>query len=67
MSPHFLRLRDHGLCDPDFARKKVSYRGKRSRRLCKILTFPLHEKEITVLMTGCQVRKVITSLITDIF
>ena len=29
------------LCDPDFARSKLSYRGRRSRRLCKILTFPL--------------------------
>ena len=57
----------HGLCDPDFARSKLSYRGKRSRRLCKNLTFPLYEKEIMVLMTGCQVKKVTTSLITDIF
>ena len=39
LSPHFLRLRD--LCDPDFARGKLSYRGRTSR-LCKILTFPLH-------------------------
>ena len=30
------------LCDPDFARSKLSYRGRRSRRSCKILTFPLH-------------------------
>ena len=37
MSPHFLRLRD--LCDPDFARSKLSYRSRRSRRLCKILIF----------------------------
>ena len=29
------------LRDPDFARSKLSYRGRRSRRLCKILTFPL--------------------------
>ena len=29
------------LHDPDFARSKLSYRGKRSRRLCKILPFPL--------------------------
>ena len=36
MSPHFLRLRD--LCDPDFARSKRTYRSRRSRRLCKILT-----------------------------
>ena len=41
MSPHFLRLRD--LRDLDFARSKLSYRGRRSRRLCKILTFPLRE------------------------
>ena len=39
-SPHFLRLRD--LRDLDFARGKLSYRGRRRRRLCKILTFPLH-------------------------
>ena len=39
-SPQFLRLRD--LCDPDFARSKLSYRAKRSRRLCRILTFSLH-------------------------
>ena len=30
------------LCDPDFARSKLGYRGRRSRRLCKIVTFPLH-------------------------
>ena len=42
MSPHFLRL--HHLHDPDFARSKLSYRGRRSRRLCKILTFPLQCK-----------------------
>ena len=36
-SPHFLRLRD--LRDLDFARGKLSYRGRRRRRLCKILTF----------------------------
>ena len=41
LSPHFLRL--HDLCDPDFARGKLSYRGRRSRRLCKILTFPLQQ------------------------
>ena len=41
LSPHFLRLRD--LYDPDFARSKLSYRGRRRRRLCKILAFPLHE------------------------
>ena len=35
-SPHFLRLRD--LRDLDFARGKLSYRGRR-RSLCKILTF----------------------------
>ena len=29
------------LRDPDFARSKLSYRGRRSRRLCKILNFPL--------------------------
>ena len=39
LSPHFLRLRD--LRDLDFARGKLSYRGRTSR-LCKILTFPLH-------------------------
>ena len=41
VSSYFLRLRD--LCDPDFARSKLSYRGRRSRRLCKMLTFPLQE------------------------
>ena len=30
------------LCDPDFARSKLNYRGRMSRRLCKILTFSLH-------------------------
>ena len=40
LSPHFLRL--YSLRDPDFAKSKLSYRGRRSRRLCKILTFPLH-------------------------
>ena len=39
VSPHFLRL--HDLRDPDFARNKLSYIGRRSRRLCKIFTFPL--------------------------
>ena len=39
LSPHFLRL--HDLLDPDFARSKLSYRGRTSRRLCEILTFPL--------------------------
>ena len=39
VSPHFLRL--HDLNNPDFARSMLSYRGRRSRRLCKILTFPL--------------------------
>ena len=29
------------LCDPDFARSKLSYRGRRSKRLCKISIFPL--------------------------
>ena len=29
------------LHDPDFARSKLSYRGRRSKRLCKIFTFPL--------------------------
>ena len=29
------------LCDPDFSRSKLRYRGRRSRRLCKILIFPL--------------------------
>ena len=29
------------LCDPHFARSRLSYRGRTSRRLCKILTFPL--------------------------
>ena len=29
------------LRDPDFARSKLSYRGRSSRRLCKILAFPL--------------------------
>ena len=37
---HFLRL--HDLHDPDVARSTLSYRGRRSRTLCKILTFPLH-------------------------
>ena len=40
LSPQFLRLCD--LNDPDFSRSKLSYRGRRSRRLCKILTFPLN-------------------------
>ena len=40
MSPQFLRLCE--LCDPDFVRSKLSYRDRRSRRLCKILTFHLH-------------------------
>ena len=39
LSPHFLRLCD--LRDPDFARSKLSYRDRKSRRLCKILTLPL--------------------------
>ena len=39
VNPHFLRLRD--LRDPDLARGKLSYRGRRGRRLCKIMTFPL--------------------------
>ena len=30
LSPHFLRLYD--LLDPDFARSKLSYRGRTSRR-----------------------------------
>ena len=30
------------LRDPDFSRSKLTYKGRRSRRLCKILTFPLH-------------------------
>ena len=30
------------LHDPDFARSKLSYTGRKIRRLCKILTFPLH-------------------------
>ena len=46
-SPHFLRLCD--LHDPDFARSKLSYRGRRSRRLCKILTFPLHSPLLMLL------------------
>ena len=41
MHPHFLRLRD--LRDPDFMRSKLSYKGRRSRRLYTILTFPLWE------------------------
>ena len=44
-SPHFLRLRD--LRDLDFARGKLSYRGRRRRRLYKILIFPLqYEKRL---------------------
>ena len=39
-SSRFLRLQDLG--DLDFARGKLSYRGRRRRRSCKILTFPLH-------------------------
>ena len=39
VNPHFLRL--HDLRDPDFARGKLSYRGRRGRRFCKIMTFPL--------------------------
>ena len=38
-SPDFLRL--HDLRDLDLARGKLSYRGRRRRRLCTILTFPL--------------------------
>ena len=41
MNFHFLRLRD--LRDPDLTKSKLSYGGRRSRRLCKILTFPLQE------------------------
>ena len=37
------------LCDPDFAKSKLSYRGRRSRRLCKILTFPLHSPLLMLL------------------
>ena len=35
------------LCDlhyPDFARSKLSYRGRMSRKLCKTLSFPLQKK-----------------------
>ena len=42
--PHFLRLCD--LHAPDFARGKLSYRSRRRRRLCKILTFSLQPKSI---------------------
>ena len=41
-SPHFLRL--HDLHDLDFARGTLSYTGRRRRRLCKILTFPLQSQ-----------------------
>ena len=41
MNSHFLRL--HDLHDPDFTKSKLSYRGRRSRRLCKLLTFPFQE------------------------
>ena len=37
------------LRNPDFARTKLSYRGKRSRRLFKILTFPLHSPFLMLL------------------
>ena len=37
------------LHDPDFARSKLSYRGRRSRKLCKILTFPLHSPVLMLL------------------
>ena len=50
VSPHFLRLRD--LRDLDFARSKLSYRGRR-RRLCKLLAFPLHE-DLRVAMSHVQ-------------
>ena len=43
-SSRFLRLQDLG--DLDFARGKLSYRGRRRRTLCKILTFPLQPKSI---------------------
>ena len=39
VSPRFLRLPD-----PDLARSKLSHRGRMSRRLCKILTFPLYQQ-----------------------
>ena len=38
------------LCDPDFARSKLSYRGRRSRRLCQILTFPLQSPLLMLLV-----------------
>ena len=42
VSPHFLTLCD--LHYPDFARSKLSYRGRMSRKLCKTLSFPLLKK-----------------------
>ena len=35
-------MRLHDLRNLDFARGKLSYRCRRRRKLCKILTFPLH-------------------------
>ena len=37
------------LRDPDLARSQLSYRGRRSRRLCKILTFPFHSPLLMLL------------------
>ena len=39
--PEMLQKPVCDLWDPEFARSKLSYRGRRSRRLCKMLTFPL--------------------------
>ena len=46
------------LRDPDFARSKLSYRGKMSRKLCKILTFPLHSPFLMLLL--CIVESIIS-------
>ena len=46
-SSRFLRLQDLG--DLDFARGKLSYRGRRRRRLSRILTFRLHSPLLMLL------------------
>ena len=38
------------LCDPGFAGSKLSYRGRTSRSLCKILTFPLYNHRDRIVM-----------------
>ena len=38
------------LCDPGFAGSKLSFRGRTSRSLCKILTFPLYNHRDRIVM-----------------